>query len=236
MNLMTARHPRHPRPPAAPAARRPSRRLALPLAAAMAAALALAAPAAASQAPAAASQAPAATRANLGLAYAADVNAQARYAAFAEVAAREGYLQVARLFRAAARSEQVRAGVHARALRLLGGEPLAAVEPFQVKGTRQNLLATLAHEGTERIRDYPRFAQQARRDGATEAVLGFTLAQGAEVGLARLYQDAMGRLEEMRRPGEELHVCPTCGHVVRGPPPAVCPVSLSPGEAFERVG
>ncbi|HYQ80808.1 MAG TPA: ferritin family protein, partial [Anaeromyxobacteraceae bacterium] len=165
-----------------------------------------------------------------------DVNAQARYAAFAEAAEREGYLQAARLFRAAARSEQIRAAAHARALRLLGESPAAEVEPFQPRGTRQNLLATLAHEGPERLRDYPRFAQQARRDGVSEAVLGFILAHGAEEGLARLYQDAMRRLSAMRDPGDDLYVCPVCGHVVKGPPPAVCPVSLSPGEAFEPVG
>ncbi len=183
----------------------------------------------------AAGDVPASTLANLRLAHATDVNAQARYAAFAGAAEREGYLQVARLFRAAARSEQVRASVHARAIRLLGASPAAAAQAFQVKDTRQNLVSALAIEGAEHRRDYPRFAQQARRDGAAEAALGFTLAHRAEAELARLYQDAVGRLEAMRDRGEELHVCAVCGHVARGPPPALCPVSLSPGEAFERI-
>ncbi len=178
---------------------------------------------------------PAATLRDLAEAYGADLNAQARHAAFAARASAEGYEQVARLFRAAARSEEIRARNHARSIRRLGAEPRAAIAPVEVRSTRQNLLATLAHEGAERATGYPRFARQARRDGDLEAALGFTLAHAAERELVRLFQDALARLERLRAARDPLHVCGTCGHVAVGEAPDTCPVSLSPADAFTRV-
>lgn len=102
-------------------------------------------------------------------------------------------------------------------------------------GTRQNLLATLAHENGERSGAYPRLARQARADGAPAAALSFTLAHGAETGLVRLYQHALANLERLRAPGESLFVCATCGHVERGGAPERCPVCLSARGAFGRV-
>lgn len=177
------------------------------------------------------------TLANLQAAFEADTRAQARYAAFAAKADREGYPGAARLFRAAARSEQVRARSHARALRHLGGEPtLPAPAPFTVNGTRQNLLAALAHEHAERSDGYPRLARQARAEGDGEAVLSFTLAHAAERSLVKLYQEALADLGRLRAPGVPLHVCTTCGHVVGGAASEPCPACLSGPEAFERAG
>ncbi len=177
-----------------------------------------------------------ATLANLQAAFETDTHAQERYAAFAEKADQEGYPGVARLFRAAARSEQVRAGNHARALRHLGGEvTLPAPARITVKATRQNLLDTLAQENAERTDGYPRLVRQARAEGDGEAVLSFTLAHAAERSLVNLYQVALADLARMRQPGAALHVCTSCGHVVRGDVSGECPACLAGREAFERV-
>lgn len=176
------------------------------------------------------------TRANLQAAYQRDAEAQARYLAFAAAADREGYPEAAALFRAAARSEQIRAGLHAATLRRLGGTAAAARgAAVQVRDTRFNLRAMMAHENAERLGAYPRAVQQARREGLAEAALGFTLAHAVEREVVKLYQDAMGRLDQLRERGAPLWVCTTCGHVARGHAPELCPVSLSPREAFERV-
>lgn len=177
------------------------------------------------------------TLANLQSAFEADTHAQARYVAFAAKADQEGYPGAARIFRAAARSEQVRAGNHARALRHLGGEAtLPAQARVTVNATRQNLLDTLAQENAERSDGYPRLVRQAREEGDGEAVLSFTLAHAAEGSLVKLYQEALANLARMRQPGAALHVCASCGHVVRGGVPDQCPACLSGREAFERVG
>lgn len=176
------------------------------------------------------------TVATLQAAYLSDTRAHARYLAFATRADQEGYRGVARLFRAAARSEEVRAGSHAEALRRLGARPEApTAASISVEGTRQNLVATLAHENAERSGAYPRLARQARADGAPAAALSFTLAHAAEIRLVRLYQDALANLERLRAPGDPLFVCATCGHVERAAAPEHCPVCLSARTAFARV-
>ena len=63
-----------------------------------------------------------ATVQNLQSAYNMENDAHARYVAFAQKADREGYGEVASLFRAAARSEEVLMRDHAEVLRTLGGE------------------------------------------------------------------------------------------------------------------
>ncbi|ACG74413.1 Rubrerythrin [Anaeromyxobacter sp. K] len=180
---------------------------------------------------------PSPTQANLQAAHQRDLDAHARYQAFALAADREGYPGAAALFRAAARSEQIRAEQHAAALRRLGGSvTTAAAVVGTVRDTPFNLRAMLSHESAERFGSYPRAVRQARREGLAEAALGFTLAHAVERELVALYQDAVGRLDALRTPGEPFHVCRTCGHVARGArPPETCPVSLSPAEAFERV-
>ncbi len=175
------------------------------------------------------------TRDNLLLAYQGDVDAIARYTAFAAQAESEGYRQAARLFRAAAESERVHASNDARALRRLGVEPAGEARPAFVRNTRFNLSLALAHESGERHRIYPRLVEQARRDGDPDVTLGFTLAHAAHESLVKLYQEAIADLRGMRDAGEELHVCGVCGHVAKGGPPHRCPVSLSTVEAFARV-
>lgn len=173
---------------------------------------------------------------NLQAAFAADLHARERYATFAVRAEQEGYRGVARLFRAAARSEEIRAGIHASALRHLGITPAARPPaPIAVSGTRQNLLEALAHENVERSASYPRLVREARQAGDGEAVLSFTLAHAAEGSLVQLYQAALASLSRLREPGPPLHVCTTCGHVARGGAPDHCPACLSGAEAFESV-
>jgi rubrerythrin len=174
-----------------------------------------------------------ATAENLQAAFAADHRAAERYRAFAARADEEGKRDAAALFRAAARAEAAHARLHANALRALGSEPrVAAGEPVSLRTTPENLRSLLAHENAERVGGYPRFVEQARRDGATEAVLAFTLAHHAEEALVRLYRDAVARPPAAP---EVFHVCETCGHVVRGPPGERCPVSLSPRTSYSRV-
>jgi rubrerythrin len=176
-----------------------------------------------------------ATVANLAEAYEADVHARERYLAFAAQATAEGQARVAAVFRAAARSEQIRAARHAEALRASGHEPVARPMPeIAARTTRQNLLWMLAHEGAERGSAYPRYVQLARREGHAGAVLTFTEAYRVETELLKLYREALATLGS-RGDGEPVHVCGGCGHVLRGQPPGACPVCLSDGAAFLRV-
>jgi rubrerythrin len=175
------------------------------------------------------------TQHELRLAYEEDMSEHARYLAYADQAEREGYAYAARLFRATAEAERVRAEIHAQVLRRLGAEPSADIGPVSVTSTRVNLVRTLAHETAELRRGYARRTDEARREGNAEAALSFMVVRGAHEELVKLYQEALR--DPQRRPGagDELHVCRTCGHVARGHAPDRCPVSLSSADAFVRI-
>ena len=64
---------------------------------------------------------------DLQAAFQGESNANARYEAFAKKADEEGYAQVARLFRAAARAEKIHAASHGQVIRSLGAEPKAEI-------------------------------------------------------------------------------------------------------------
>ena len=79
---------------------------------------------------------------NLKEAFAGESQANRKYLAFAEKADREGYPQVARLFRAAAEAETVHALNHLRALKAIGA-------------TAANLKEAMAGEVAEFREDVP---------------------------------------------------------------------------------
>jgi rubrerythrin len=187
-----------------------------------------------SSAPARAS-APSGTLNNLNASFDGESNAHARYVAFAAKADQEGYPQVARLFRAAARAEQIHAGNHAEVIRSLGGTPKAVIGTVAVKSTAENLQAALAGESYERDTMYPSFLAEARKDGDAKAIRTLTLARTAEIEHARLYQEALSNLEAMRQPGGPIYVCGVCGYTTTSLPAAKCPSSFSPRERFERI-
>ena len=82
-------------------------------------------------------------------------------------------------------------------LRALGGpitEPrLAEVE---VRSTRENLRVPIEGERDEATQMYPRYIEQAHRDGVPAAATSFTYARNAEQGHERLFRDALASLGE----------------------------------------
>lgn len=176
-----------------------------------------------------------AMRESLLHAYEEDMNEHARYLAYARQAEGEGYHQAARVFRATAEAERVRAERHARALRRAGWEPRANLESPSVRSTRANLSRALLHERSERDEGYPRRGDRARREGDAETEHAFTLSRDAHEALVSLYREALRDLEAMRDVREELHVCLVCGHVAKGRAPHRCPISHVATEAFARV-
>jgi len=89
------------------------------------------------------------TEANLEAAFAGESQAHMKYAIFADKAAREGYPEVARLFRAISYAERVHATNH---LRELGG----------IGDTVANLEVAFSGENYENTEMYPAFDAVAR--------------------------------------------------------------------------
>ena len=173
---------------------------------------------------------------NMQAAYNGESNAHSRYLAFAKQADVEGYGEVASLFRAAARAEEIHASNHAAVIRSLGAVPQARLEAPDVKPTRDNLQAAIKGESYERDTMYPDFLKQARADGNRDAVRSLNLAKTAEAEHAKLYSQALQNLDSLKgSKSRAFFVCPVCGFTTSDINFASCPSCFTPKERFERV-
>ena len=153
-------------------------------------------------------------------AFAGESQANRKYLAFAEKADREGYMQVARLFRAVAAAETVHAHSHLRALNGVGT-------------TAENLQAAIQGETFEFESMYPPMIEAAKAEDNKRATNSFTYANEVEKIHAALYTKAaekMGDLEET-----DIHVCSVCGYTVEGDAPDECPLCKAKKKAFMKV-
>jgi rubrerythrin len=153
-------------------------------------------------------------------AFAGESQANRKYLAFAEKADREGYPQVARLFRAAAEAETVHALNHLRALQAVGA-------------TAANLKEAISGETHEFTKMYPGMIADAQAEGHKEAERTFNFANEVEKVHAQLFQKALETMGEKKL--VEMFVCSVCGYTVAGEAPEVCPVCKSLKKMFRRV-
>lgn len=167
-----------------------------------------------------------ATVRNLRTAFESELNAHAKYAAYAARADSEGLRETASLLRSIARAEQIHADNHARVIRQLGGEPEAQTQPVEVKETLENLRTALGDEIYEIESMYPRFLAENRRpDNSTARTL--TWALEAEKTHARLLREEISRIEagSADSPADapaEFYVRPVCGYVSKTPEQERC--------------
>jgi len=157
---------------------------------------------------------------NLKEAFAGESQANRKYLAFAEKAEKEGYSQVARLFRAAAASETVHAMNHLKALKA-------------IQATADNLKEAIAGETAEFLEMYPGMIAAARAEGKPEALRSFEFANEVEKVHAQLFQKALANLE--RKEAVDIFVCSICGHTVEGEPPDTCPVCKALKKFFQKI-
>lgn len=178
----------------------------------------------------------AATIANLQAAFNGESNAHARYLAFAKKAEAEGYGEVASLFRAAAKAEDIHANNHAVVIKKLGATPEAKIETPDVKSTKENLEAAIKGETYERDTMYPQFLKQAREVRNTDAIQTFNFAKTAEAEHAKLYTEALKNLDKLKgTKAKNYFVCNVCGYTVAKVDFSKCPSCFSPKEKYETV-
>lgn len=153
---------------------------------------------------------------NLMEAFAGEAQANSKYLAYAKKAEKEGKLNAAKLFRAAADAETIH-----------------ALKMFEVAGkvgsTADNLKDAVAGETYEYKEMYPPFAKEAEAAGNRAAVMAFGYAMKAEEVHAWLYQEALENLDET----EEVfyYLCPICGNIEKSVPER-CSICGAPGEKF----
>jgi rubrerythrin len=153
---------------------------------------------------------------NLMEAFAGEAQANSKYLAYAKKAEKEGKLNAAKLFRAAADAETIH-----------------ALKMFEVAGkvgsTADNLKDAVSGETYEYKEMYPPFAEEAEAAGNRAALMAFGYAMKAEEVHARLYQEALENLDET----EEVfyYLCPICGNIEKSVPER-CSICGAPGEKF----
>ncbi|HPR64091.1 MAG TPA: rubrerythrin family protein [Thermoanaerobaculia bacterium] len=154
-------------------------------------------------------------------AFAGESQAHMKYLLFSEIAGKEGFPNVARLFKAIAFAEQVHAFNHARKLGM-GGT------------TGDNLQAGIDGETFEVEEMYPAYDAMAKSLDDKEALRTIFYALEAEKVHAVMYQDARERvLEGKDIDGQAVHVCSVCGYTHIGEPPDCCPVCKVPRTRFQ---
>jgi rubrerythrin len=162
------------------------------------------------------------TEQNLKDAFAGESQANRKYLAFAKKAEQEGYIQVAKLFRAAAAAETIHAHNHLRELK-------------GIKSTRENLLEAINGESYEFQKMYPAMIADAQAEAQQLALRTFTFANEVEKVHAALYQKALDNLEATgRNKTLDYYVCSVCGYTAEGEAPDECPVCKAKKQAFNK--
>ncbi|MFC1860323.1 rubrerythrin family protein [Chloroflexota bacterium] len=160
---------------------------------------------------------------NLQSAFSGESQANRRYLFFADKAEKDGYPQIARLFRAIAEAETVHARNEFNAMDGVGS-------------TRDNLVAGAMGEHYEFTRMYPPFIEQAESEGNKRAQLSFEYTNEVEQIHHKLFEGAVKAFDAGQKLKDEPYfVCPVCGYTVAGEAPEKCPVCGTIGSKFKRV-
>lgn len=169
-------------------------------------------------------------------AYGGESMAHMRYLIWGDTAEKEGFPNVARLFRAIAYAEQVHAGNHFRAI---GGETgdatVTAGAVFGPNKTADNLQGAINGELHEVNQMYPVYLNAAEFQQEYDAQRSFHFALEAEKQHAELFRKALeavrvGRDMELKA----IYVCPVCGHTVLDEAPEKCPVCGAPRGKYHQ--
>ncbi|MCJ7605735.1 MAG: rubrerythrin family protein [Dehalococcoidales bacterium] len=163
------------------------------------------------------------TEDNLQDAFGGESQANRRYVMFADKAEKEGYPQLARMFRAIADAETVHARNHYNAMDAVGT-------------TQDNLLAAVIGEHQEFTAMYPIFIEDAQVDKNARAERSFNWANKVEKIHYGFFEKALEAVKAGETPEDATYyVCQVCGNTVTGEPPEKCPVCGAPAKAFNKV-
>jgi rubrerythrin len=160
----------------------------------------------------------------LKAAFAGESQANRKYLFYADKAEKDGFYNIAQLFRAAADAETIHARRHWDTLGM-------------IKDTLDNLKDAVAGEEYEVNSMYPEFIQVAEEEDNKNAGRAFNYALEAEKVHAALYRKAVEALEA----GKDLeptnyYTCEFCGYTHSGEePPEKCPVCGAQRSKFRQV-
>ncbi|GAB4280245.1 MAG: rubrerythrin family protein [Candidatus Rifleibacteriota bacterium] len=163
------------------------------------------------------------TKENLAAAFAGESQANRKYLAFASKAEQEGYQMIARLFRANAEAETLHAHSHLRAMN-------------GIHDTLKNLESAIQGEGYEFREMYPKFIEEAEKEGEKVALASFKNAMAAEEVHHGLYSQALEALKSGKDlEDKQIHICSVCGNTFIGDLPEKCHICNAPKAKFIEI-
>ena len=119
---------------------------------------------------------------NLKTAFASESQTNIEYLAYAHKAMDEGFMEIAQLFREAAGAETVHALSHFGVMSVIGT-------------TKENLSEAAEGESLEILSMYPKFIEDAEREGRDEAAKSFRIAFEREKHHRAMFRQALKNLK-----------------------------------------
>ena len=150
---------------------------------------------------------------------------------YTHLAEKEGFDQIARLFRCTSDAEKIHIELEYALAKKMNPDT-AKPEPPTVEehGSGINLIAGANGEIYETSDMYPSFIKKAQEEGEDEAVQVFTRAKLAEAYHAERYLDAYNTIDT---PSDDTYyLCPVCGYIHKGENFTACPICLAPKSSF----
>ncbi|MDO9266167.1 MAG: rubrerythrin family protein [Sulfurimonas sp.] len=162
------------------------------------------------------------TKENLEIAFGGESQAYQKYSAFAKQAQKDGFVNIAKLFRTTAEAEKIHAEGHLKAMDKIGS-------------TLENLEAAIGGETYEYEDMYPPMYEQAVAENhKAKKMFGYALE--AEKVHAELYKKALQAVKEGKDIDEiGIYLCPLCGYIELGVPENNCPVCGAKPSAFVQI-
>jgi len=175
------------------------------------------------------------TASHLRSAYGGESMAHMRYIKWAAVAEKEGFPNVARLFRAISYAEEVHATNHFVELRnQTGAFSVTSEAGFGIGSTSENLQGGIDGEQFEINEMYPVYVEVATFQGEKGALRSFKYALSAEKIHAAMFQQAKQAVDA----GKDIElgpvqICCVCGYTTEGEIPDKCPVCGATHDKFK---
>lgn len=161
---------------------------------------------------------------NLARSFAGESQARTRYTVYAQIARKEGYEWIARVFKETADNEAVHAEEFLEKLKDLGActdnMDIAAGYPYQLGTMSENLGFAAAGELHEHDDAYPAFAEMARREGFDDAArlwLQIARIEGVHHNVFKELKEQLdnGTLTKKKKP--IIWRCLNCVYTYEGP-------------------
>ncbi|OOZ44746.1 rubrerythrin family protein [Solemya velum gill symbiont] len=173
--------------------------------------------------------------------YSDEINAHRKYNAYAKQACKEGYPNIAHLFKTLASSEAIHGRNFKNILKKLGAKPKADTHPIDSGSTRTNLKQAATVERDEIDTTYPTVLAKIKEENHQDAIHNITYAWKSEqqhrdliVKLQKASSAFFGLLvKKIEGKESHFHVCQVCGSTLLEKTSEKCPICSHTGKYKE---